>query len=625
MKQINEQVSRIRKMMGLNENVNEFFSMPGEREGLPEPIDEEQNDLQELSPELRKRAFDAAAQDYNSDNLRQNKQALHKKRGMQADKFHTHVDPEVQKEADVVANLLSQSVTKPGGGYQREFKATIKPYIGRGFVDVYLHQTGGYSPNNVENNQIRLSITKNTDKIFTEMSIPENVQRRIARLIKLIQTKQLPEEKPMDEADLTGKQKDLAALAEPKDKITGADFAALRHGAKLEEEGDNNKYAKLESAIEKYGSRGVAVKLVDAVLSKMTGMFTASDLPDTATYANGLDTIEELLDVQDYKAAYDAAKETASDMLEEEGYSDFLGEKELSDKQKNIASQAPPYDKITGADFKALQAKKGLDEEMDNTIDPTYTHFAVTNDNKIVTGWEYKDLDTDSIKYYAKGDLKDMEIDPKTVKIYTTKTLMRMGVDPFNPENWKDIHNTMNEINPMDMFSFGDDEQDPSGGRLPKYNRKLIKSYVDAIEKRARVKKMGVTPGELYQRFNDMDDMPSRPDIEMLMYTLSQKGLLFSDPSYKNKIQPNEVSQYLEFNDPEQHTDTEKLAMQALDRNMNETVTLTKENMFKALSEAKKKGKVNPWAVCTKSVGRDDKDKYERCVMGVKKDQGIKK
>lgn len=29
----------------------------------------------------------------------------------------------------------------------------------------------------------------------------------------------------------------------------------------------------------------------------------------------------------------------------------------------------------------------------------------------------------------------------------------------------------------------------------------------------------------------------------------------------------------------------------------------------------------NPWAVCTKSVGREDKEKYERCVQKVKKQQ----
>ena len=33
----------------------------------------------------------------------------------------------------------------------------------------------------------------------------------------------------------------------------------------------------------------------------------------------------------------------------------------------------------------------------------------------------------------------------------------------------------------------------------------------------------------------------------------------------------------------------------------------------------KKKSKYNPWAICTSSVGREDKKKYERCVMDVKK------
>lgn len=29
----------------------------------------------------------------------------------------------------------------------------------------------------------------------------------------------------------------------------------------------------------------------------------------------------------------------------------------------------------------------------------------------------------------------------------------------------------------------------------------------------------------------------------------------------------------------------------------------------------------NPWAVCTESVGREDKEKYERCVRKVKQKQ----
>lgn len=37
------------------------------------------------------------------------------------------------------------------------------------------------------------------------------------------------------------------------------------------------------------------------------------------------------------------------------------------------------------------------------------------------------------------------------------------------------------------------------------------------------------------------------------------------------------------------------------------------------IMETKKKSKYNPWAICTSSVGRKDKEKYEKCVMDVKK------
>ena len=41
--------------------------------------------------------------------------------------------------------------------------------------------------------------------------------------------------------------------------------------------------------------------------------------------------------------------------------------------------------------------------------------------------------------------------------------------------------------------------------------------------------------------------------------------------------------------------------------------------MGMAESKSNKKSKYNPWAICTSSVGRDDKKKYERCVMDVKR------
>ena len=44
-------------------------------------------------------------------------------------------------------------------------------------------------------------------------------------------------------------------------------------------------------------------------------------------------------------------------------------------------------------------------------------------------------------------------------------------------------------------------------------------------------------------------------------------------------------------------------------------ITTTKKEVGEA---KKKKKKYNPWAVCTAQVGRKDKKKYEKCVMGVK-------
>lgn len=71
-------------------------------------------------------------------------------------------------------------------------------------------------------------------------------------------------------------------------------------------------------------------------------------------------------------------------------------------------------------------------------VDPTYTHFAVgKKDGKIVTGWEYKDLDKESIKYYTKVDLVDMDFKPSDFRILTTKYLKAQGLDPFNWNNWR--------------------------------------------------------------------------------------------------------------------------------------------------------------------------------------------
>jgi len=70
-------------------------------------------------------------------------------------------------------------------------------------------------------------------------------------------------------------------------------------------------------------------------------------------------------------------------------------------------------------------------------VDRKYTHFAVRkSDNKIVTGWEYKDLDKESIKEYITMDLKDMDLLPKEYTILTKQQLLSKGINPFDWSNW---------------------------------------------------------------------------------------------------------------------------------------------------------------------------------------------
>lgn len=53
------------------------------------------------------------------------------------------------------------------------------------------------------------------------------------------------------------------------------------------------------------------------------------------------------------------------------------------------------------------------------------------------------------------------------------------------------------------------------------------------------------------------------------------------------------------------------------------------EYMQEAKKKSKKKAKIkkkpNPWAICTAQVGREDEDKYEKCVLSVKDQYDIKK
>jgi hypothetical protein len=66
-----------------------------------------------------------------------------------------------------------------------------------------------------------------------------------------------------------------------------------------------------------------------------------------------------------------------------------------------------------------------------------YTHFAIDKaSNKIITGWEYKDVDNESIKEYCKTDLKDLDKKPSECKILTRKAVEKLGLNPNDSKDW---------------------------------------------------------------------------------------------------------------------------------------------------------------------------------------------
>ena len=71
--------------------------------------------------------------------------------------------------------------------------------------------------------------------------------------------------------------------------------------------------------------------------------------------------------------------------------------------------------------------------------DKKYDYFAVgISDGKIVDGWEIVD-DVESLKFYAKQDLKDNDYDPKDFKILSKEHIIRGGINPFDFDNWRKI------------------------------------------------------------------------------------------------------------------------------------------------------------------------------------------
>jgi hypothetical protein len=110
----------------------------------------------------------------------------------------------------------------------------------------------------------------------------------------------------------------------------------------------------IKNYIDKFDERAMAVKLVDIALKSSAGV-ESSDLPDTSTFANGVDEIQSLLEDQEYNKAYQMAKETAQEMLDEEGFGNLNEAKEFT----KGGDQVNPYELEKGTYYELDCQKDG--------------------------------------------------------------------------------------------------------------------------------------------------------------------------------------------------------------------------------------------------------------------------
>jgi hypothetical protein len=125
-------------------------------------------------------------------------------------------------------------------------------------------------------------------------------------------------------------------------------------------------------------------------------------------------------------------------------------------------AQLPYISNLTSYDDAIKMLKqKGVIKEASFKVDKSYTHFAIGKaDNKIVTGWDYKGVDNDEIKGWAKGDLKDMDLKPSNYAVVSATALKKRGIDPFSWDNWKKDVNENSDYEEEDDDDTDDFETD---------------------------------------------------------------------------------------------------------------------------------------------------------------------
>lgn len=142
--------------------------------------------VNEISADLKRRAFNAANDKFNA--ASDDTAGLHKRKHLQqADKFLSHVNPEIEKFIKDRAAAFNLKV-----GIEKK----IESYHDTEVIYLYfLPSTGSYTPN-YSNNLFSVGVMKNNYKLNKDNSveIPKNFDRALLQIIKVIQDKEISNE-----------------------------------------------------------------------------------------------------------------------------------------------------------------------------------------------------------------------------------------------------------------------------------------------------------------------------------------------------------------------------------------------------------------------------------------------
>jgi hypothetical protein len=180
---------------------------------------------------------------------------------------------------------------------------------------------------------------------------------------------------------------------------------------KVEENEGKQVSEKTRQTLEKWisglGHRGAAVKLVDYFIRKMTGALSSSDLADTATFSNGLDEIEDNLnDPSDYYYALIIAKETAEEMLSDEGFGS-----DMFDEGENQSEASDDTEFVAHGTY-TVSNTGGYEVMLSDSGDMAKVRDAFGSDNPKTSEW----LEIEYIDNEETGE-QDAVIDPNGYNI----------------------------------------------------------------------------------------------------------------------------------------------------------------------------------------------------------------